>query len=40
MIKKPSLGWKRRSLWLFVALAYAITWSLWLPVEFFAAGQG
>lgn len=39
-MKKPSFGWKRHSLWLFVALAYAITWSLWLPVEFFAARRG
>ena len=40
MEKKPSFGWKRHSVWLFVALAYAITWSLWLPVEFFAARRG
>jgi len=36
----PSTGWKRYSLWIFVALAYSITWVLWLPVEWFAAQHG
>ncbi len=39
-MKNTSTGWKRYSLWLFVALAYAISWSLWLPVEWFAAQRG
>jgi hypothetical protein len=37
---KSSIGWKKYSLWIFVALAYAITWVLWLPVEWFAAQRG
>ena len=39
-MNNPSTGWKRYALWLFVALAYAITWSLWIPVELFAARRG
>lgn len=40
MNKTTSTGWKRYSLWIFVALAYIITWALWLPVEWFAAQRG
>ncbi len=40
MVKKTSAGWKRYSLWLFVALAYLITWAVWLPLEWFAAQRG
>ncbi len=39
-MKTTSLGWKRYSLWIYVALAYLITWALWLPVEWFAAQRG
>jgi uncharacterized protein len=40
MIKNSSTGWRRYSLWIYVALAYAITWALWIPVEAFAAQRG
>ena len=33
-------GWRRYSLWIFVALAYSITWVLWLPVQAFATRRG
>ena len=39
-MKTTSTGWKRYSLWIYVALAYIITWALWLPVEWFAAQRG
>ena len=40
MLKNPSTSWKRYPLWIFVALAYIITWALWLPGEWFAAQRG
>jgi membrane protease YdiL (CAAX protease family) len=40
MVKNPSTGWRRYSLWIFVALAYGITWALWLPVETLATRGG
>jgi uncharacterized protein len=40
MMKKTSSGWKRYQVWIFVALAYAVTWALWLPVEWLATQRG
>ncbi len=40
MMKNTSARWKRYSLWLFVLLAYAITWLPGLPIEWFAAQRG
>jgi membrane protease YdiL (CAAX protease family) len=37
MTTSTQTGWKRYSLWIFVALAYLITWVVWLPVARYAA---
>jgi CAAX protease family protein len=39
-VGNPVNGWKRYSVWIYVALAYAITWALWLPVEAVASQRG
>jgi uncharacterized protein len=31
---------KRKSFWLYVVLVYAITWLLWIPIEWYAAKRG
>jgi uncharacterized protein len=33
-------GWRRYSMWIFVVLAYSITWVIWLPVQAFATRRG
>jgi membrane protease YdiL (CAAX protease family) len=40
MLADKSQGWRRYSLWIYVTLAYLITWIVWLPVQSFATARG